>query len=79
MENRTVEGRRRPRPAHVGAHVGGVGTVVGAAEAPGSVVLPAVRRDVQGAAVGGGHRVPGRGDRAGQWRTGGEGEPRRHR
>lgn len=75
VQHRTIEGRRRPRSPHVGAHVGRVGAVVGPAEAPGAVVLPPVCGDVERAAVG----LPGRGHAGGQRRAGGEGEARRHR
>lgn len=74
VQHRTIEGGRRPRSSHVGAHVGGVRAVVGAAEAPGAVVLPPVGGDVQRAAVRGRRGPPGR-----QRRAGGEGEARRHR
>lgn len=74
MQDRAVEGGRRPRSAHVGAHVGGIGAVVGAAEAAGTVVLPPVGGDVERAAVRGCRGPPG-----GQRRAGGEGEARGHR
>lgn len=74
VQDRTVEGRRGPRAAHSGAHVGRVGAVVGAAEAARAVVLPPVRGD-----VGVGHRrLARRRHPGGQRRAGGEGEARRH-
>lgn len=78
VEDRAIERRRRPRPAHVRAHVRRVGAVVGAAEAASAVVLPPVCRDVERAAVRR-RRLPGRGHPGRQRRAGGEGETRRHR
>lgn len=74
MQDRTVEGGGRPRSAHAGAHVGGIGAVVGAAEAAVTVVVPHVGGDVERGAVRSCRGPPG-----GQRRAGREGEARGHR
>lgn len=78
VEDRTVEGGRRPRSAHVRAHVGRIRAVIRPAQTTSAVVIPTVSGDVQRACVRN-CRLPGRGHPGGQRRAGGEGETRRHR
>lgn len=46
VQDGAVKGGRWPRSRHVRAHVGRIGAVIGAAEAPGTVVIPPVGGDV---------------------------------
>lgn len=78
VEDRTFEGGRRPRSAHVGAHVGRIRAVIRPAETASAVMIPPVSRDVQWACVRN-CRLPGRGHSGGQRRAGGESEAWRHR